>query len=62
MLKKVPSEIKNHRAKRLSRHSGILFAPANGKLYFETLETFSASQNRLRLQRAKHLQSRCFYK
>jgi hypothetical protein len=30
-----------------SRPSGILFAQANGKLYFERLETFRAAQNHL---------------
>ena len=34
-----------------SRLSGILFAPANSKLYFEVLKIISAPQNNLPLKR-----------
>jgi len=38
---------KVNRAKAQSRHSGILFAHANGKLYFEFLKIISVPQNNL---------------
>jgi hypothetical protein len=38
---------KVNRANAQSRPSGILFAPANGKLYFELLISFCAAQNNL---------------
>ena len=44
-----------------SRPSGILFAPANGKLYFEFLKIFSVPENHLRLQRAKRFRSQRFF-
>ena len=40
-------QIKINKAKAQSRHSGISFAPANGKLCFEQRKTFAASQNHL---------------
>ena len=38
---------KVNRAKAQSRHSGILLAQANGKLYFEFLKSISVPQNHL---------------
>ena len=45
--------LKSNQAKAQSRHSGILFAPANGKLYFECLKIFSVPENHLPLQGVK---------
>ena len=42
-----PAIQKVSRANAQSRPSGILFAQANGKLYFERLTTFRAAQNHL---------------
>jgi len=45
-----------------SRPSGILFAQANGKLYFEFLKIFSVPENHLPLQGAKRFRSQRFLK
>ncbi|GAB6013498.1 hypothetical protein [Viscerimonas tarda] len=39
------ANIKVNRADAQFRDSGILFAPANGKLYFEFLKIFSVPEN-----------------
>jgi hypothetical protein len=51
---------KVNRANAQSRPSGILFALANGKLYFEFLKIFSVPENHLLLQRAKTLPKSAF--
>jgi hypothetical protein len=43
-----------------SRQSGILFAQANGKLYFECLKIFSAPENTCPCRGRKILRSRIF--
>ena len=43
-----------------SRRSRISFAPANGKLYFERLETFQAAQNHLPHKGVKMLPKSAF--
>ena len=50
---KIPTAPIN-RANAQSRRSGILFAPANGKLCFEYLKTFSVPENHLPLQGVKN--------
>jgi hypothetical protein len=48
-----PANMKVSRANVQSRPSGILFAPANGKLYFAALKILSVPQNNLPLQGKK---------
>jgi hypothetical protein len=57
-----PANSKVNGANAQSAHRRILFAQANGKLYFEYLKIFSVPENHLPLQGAKHLRSRCFLK
>jgi hypothetical protein len=52
---------KVNRAYSQFRDSGILFAPANGKLYFEFLKIFSVPENHLPLQGAKTLPKSAFF-
>jgi len=49
-----------NRAIAQSRPCGILFASANGKLYFEVLKIFSVPENHLLLQRVKTLPKSAF--
>ena len=51
---------KVNRANAQSRPGGILFALANGKLYFEFLKIFSAPENHLPWQGAKMLPKSAF--
>jgi hypothetical protein len=43
------------------RDSGILFAPANGKLYFEFLKIFSVPENTCPCRGQKRFRSQRFY-
>ena len=43
-----------NRANAQSRPCGILFAPANGKLYFEFLKIFSVPENTCPCREQKH--------
>jgi len=51
---------KVNRANAQSRLSGILFALANGKLYFECLKIFSVPENHLPFQGVKTLPKSAF--
>jgi hypothetical protein len=50
-----------NRANAQSRPSGISFAPANGKLYFEFLKIFSVPENTYSCRGRKTLRSRVFF-
>ena len=54
--------VQTNRANAQSRTGGILFAPANGKLYFEELKIFSVPENTCPCRGQKHFRSQCFYK
>jgi hypothetical protein len=58
--KSIPANIKANRANAQSRLSGILFALANGKLYFEFLKIFPVPENHLPLQGVKTLPKSAF--
>jgi hypothetical protein len=49
-----PVILKVNRANAQFRDSGILFAPANGKLYFEFLKIFSVPENTCPCRGQKH--------
>jgi hypothetical protein len=55
-----PANIKVNGANTQSRPGGILFAPANGKLYFEFLKIFSVPENTCPCRGRKMLRSRIF--